>query len=691
LQAHQGLTLYFLGKLHSGLKKLSAYYRQRGVKVFNITTPEELERALSLSRPHALVIDLQSRSDITRFFDVLDQHEGLLELPRVAIISSTTDQETAEALMAQADESVVWPLKATDLSLKLFNMLVSRGQFVRFQRDARDEDGRFYRGEIYASFLRDVLQLLYLGRKDAILSLESEGRRGNLYFKEGKLIDAQVGALEWEDSLALVRRFKSGTFVLSFQPVDRKKFIEKNVAAWLAQQDEDGDTPAVPEPGEATAISSITDPGTTDSRAAAPMDEDETTSSGVILGGAAAAAAAIAAAASEVTRPLPERDRLAAVEPPSDPMTTQPTPQATSNGFRATPPARPAEPGPGAPRPAAEPTEPARTAATQPVRTTPSMPSTPPPDPRSGREARVGVALLLVLVAVLGGIYLFRARPQPVPVAKLETPAPTPRPIAQPPEPTPPRVREIPPAPTPVAVVPTPSVQIREIDSPPIKPNLRAEQRAPGVREIVQEPTPKPAVKAEKPTPAPRPDKGTTQVKAEVKPTPTPAPVLPTPAPTPTAVAMVTPPKPTEPPASEVGIERPEKGLARKARELEKAGKLQEALAVYTQVAELDPSSREASEAIARLKGGTAEINPMAPGELHINSFPYGIVYVDGEKQGYTPIHLSKATPRKYLIRVVNPDFGTCSTEVVVKPGERKWVQLRLDDNENCLRSKSAP
>ena len=243
-QAQQGLTLYFLGKLHSGLKKLSAYYRQRGVKVFNITTPEELERAMGQSTPHALVIDLQSRTDITSFFDVLGQYEGLLELPRVAIISSTTDKETADALISQADEAVIWPLKATDLSLKMFNLLSSRGQFVRFQRDARNEDGHFFRGELYDTFLRDVLQLLFIGRKDCILSLECEGRRGNLYFKEGKLIDAQVGALEWEDSLRQIRRFKGGTFVLSFQPVDRKRFIEKNVAAWLAQQDEEADFPA---------------------------------------------------------------------------------------------------------------------------------------------------------------------------------------------------------------------------------------------------------------------------------------------------------------------------------------------------------------------------------------------------------------------------------------------------------------
>jgi hypothetical protein len=156
-------------------------------------------------------------------------------------------------------------------------------------------------------------------------------------------------------------------------------------------------------------------------------------------------------------------------------------------------------------------------------------------------------------------------------------------------------------------------------------------------------------------------------------------------------VAKVEAPRPVEqtPPPEPPVLERSSAFLKR-GLELEKAGKLQEALVVLNRAAELDPTSRDAADAINRIKG-KAEVSPTTPGELFVNSYPYGVVFIDGEKQGYTPIHISKAMPRKYLIRIVNPDVGTCTTEVVVKPGEPKRVHLRLDDNENCQRSSSAP
>lgn len=713
-QASSGLTLYFLGKLHSGLKKLSAYYRQRGVKVFNITSPEDLERALHTNRPHALVIDLQSRVDITRFFDTLGQFDGLLELPRIAIISSTTDQDTAEALMAQADESVVWPLKATDLSLKLFNLMASRSQFVRFQRDVRDEEGRFYRGELYPSFLRDVLQLLYLGRKDCIMTVESEGRRGNLYFKEGRLIDAQVGALEWEDSLNLLRRFKAGSFVISFQPVDRKRFIEKDVAVWLAQVEEEGEEPSAPEPGETTAVGPVTDPETT-LQANTQINKPLPGMAGAAA--AAAAAAGVAAASTGDRRPSdtssPSRNSGArdsqardsqardskardSQDQDNDPLVPPPlsasaraenarAENARAESARAEQTKQEARP-PVAARPAAQ-TTPGPASAAPPVTPANGGASAGSPPPAKNNDlVRLVVAAVIVLLLV---VLIFLSRRTPVQDPEVLVVNPTPTPVAAPI------------APTPVVIKigknqPTPAPQPPEVQVPPervtvvqIKPTPKPEPVASLPKQTpVPKPTPAPVVAVKPPpTPAPIPVATPTPVPVAAKPTPAPVPVA-TPAPTPAPVKVASVPSPpkNETVPEVTTLEKASKNLS-KAREMEKVGRLQEALTMYTRVAELDPSSREASEAISRLKG-TAEVSPTAPAELHINAYPYGVVFVDGEKWGYTPVHMNNLVPRKYLIRVVNPDLGACSTEVVLKPGEQRRIQLRLDQDQNCQKSK---
>jgi len=665
-QAHQGLTLYFLGKLHSGLKKLSAYYRQRGVTVFNIASPAELGRAYELRAPHALVVDLQSREEITAYLDALSAHEGLLELPRVAIISSNADEETAETLRTQCDAHVSWPLKATDLSRSLFELLLARDHFVRLERDEGREEGEVYRGALGPTTLRDLVQLIYLGRRDCILGLECEGRRGNLFFKEGRLIDAQVGALEWKDSLVLVRRFRRGTFTLTFQPVERKQFIERSVTAWLLQEPEPGPEPQAPEPEEVTAV------GARPVRGEGQGAEEQPSDAGL-------------APPPAVPTPRAEPAEGAGVGWSPDPLMPPPPPgpgesEREEKGITSSVPV-------GAPAVASLATSGGSSGGVVPAEEGPE---------ETDRRSRAALLVALFLLVVVGGVFLVRSfrEPEPVAVVHVTTPTPqpppvvraTPAPVAKPAAPTPtlrptPAPRRVTPSPIPSPVKPTP---VKATPRPVPRPTPAPVKVAKVVVPEVPRATPAPVR-----IPVPK----TTPVPERIEPTPAPTPGAPPPTtppaaqeatPEPVQVAKVIPP--AEQPITMESVSRvlPDRNL-RKARELEKAGKLQEALAVYTQVAELDPTSREASEAIERLKGA-AEVNPNAPAELHINSFPYGIVYVDGEKYGYTPVHLNKVVPRKYLIRVVNPELGACSTEVVVKPGERKWVHLRLDDEESCKR-----
>ncbi|MFM7201528.1 MAG: DUF4388 domain-containing protein [Myxococcota bacterium] len=718
-QASNGLTLYFLGKLHSGLKKLSAYYRQRGVKVYNITSPEDLERALATSSPHALIIDLQSRSDVTRFFDTLGQYEGLLEMPRIAIISSSTDADTVEALQTQADESVLWPLKATDLSLKLFNLLASRGRFVRFQRDVRDEEGRFYRGDLYPTFLRDILQLLYMGRKDSIVSVESEGRRGNLYFKEGRLIDAQVGALEWEDSLNLIRRFKGGNFGISFQPVDRKRFIEKDVMAMFTQAEEEGELPPVPEPGEATAVGPMgtQDPETTlptPRRAPEGLKAEPSGLAGVAVAAAAAAAASVSTARPEggnltspgvktnpsvratgaKTNPAVSLTGLKTPSEQDDPLIPPPTAPKTEPARPVAPPVPARASAPATPPVAPSSSGASSSGASSAAPATATVASAPKPPTGPNRDMKVLMGLVGLALLLLMLIFYIRSIPDNSTLATQPSPVATQAPEAAP---TPVTIKigknTKPAEPTPALPAPTPAPE----------PVVQSPVKVPDTTTTISlRPTPKPEQPVVKPTP--KPETVVVAKNPEIKPTPipvvvapTPIPVVkPTPAPTPTPV-VAPPPAPvtvakvegiqrTETVTEVTNIERATRNLA-KAREMEKAGRIQEALTMYTRVAELDPSSREASEAISRLKG-TAEISPTAPAELHINAYPYGVVYVDGEKWGYTPVHMNNLVPRKYLIRVVNPDLGACSTEVVLKPGEQRRVQLRLDQDQNCQRAR---
>ena len=822
-QTHQGLTLYFLGKLHLGLKKLSAYYRQRGVRVFNITIPSELDAAVSTARPHALIIDLQNQGDITRFFEALDRFDGLLELPRIAIISSTADPDTSEALTAHADDSVAWPLKATDLSAKLFALLMSRGHFVEFDRSSTTEtdqhedrnrnedqdrgDDEPAKGPIRPGFLLDIIQLLYLGRRDCVVGLESEGRRGTLFFKDGKLIDAQVGALGWQESLQQIRGFSRGSFVLTFQIVDRKRFIDRNVMAWLAQQREESEI-----------------------QTKEVKDEAPTASASATVGALEGGASGAGSEGDEPEKTLPlasSEPRSADAEPPRDmPLGASPEESDVSRTISRTAPSIPStKQGPVVdgseetldpmipPPPKAAPAHRggvgarvsleassehvARSGPSGALRAEPDEDERtdkafPPPPPSRRRET--GIALLLGFIVFLAVVFLIylrlgskddefvataghdsqthvgssssevgspsrkdvgtsddgassqgkspaenasdivakapRSGQDTIRIVPRETRVVVPttkegtRKVA-------PRVRET------VEIIPieddrsardvsisrgdSDSAAGKDKDAREIEHSKTASDKKSNVESSDREhehldssgtsgkneSDEKPSVPSKDSSTAPSSttlaasdaertnrrktsnasseagnprdeDHSTDEAGAVASGTPT-------------RVALAGPRGQAEGDRGRhAGIEDDVRAILKRAEALERAGKDKEALAQYESASKLLPSSRQADEGIKRIRKRLA-VDPLTPGQLTINSFPYGIVYIDGEKQGYTPIFLKQAVPRKYLIRIVDEKGRSCSTEVLLKPGESRIVHLRFDDERSCPGANSTP
>jgi response regulator RpfG family c-di-GMP phosphodiesterase len=79
-------------------------------------------------------------------------------------------------------------------------------------------------GSLTEMALPDVVQILFHGRKSGKLSIESEGRRGEILFNDGMIFDAHFGDASQENAFYEMLRIREGDFELdpNFRPTEQR-------------------------------------------------------------------------------------------------------------------------------------------------------------------------------------------------------------------------------------------------------------------------------------------------------------------------------------------------------------------------------------------------------------------------------------------------------------------------------------
>lgn len=90
--------------------------------------------------------------------------------------------------------------------------------------------------------LTDVLQVLSVNRKTCTLFLRKEDEKGEIYLKEGKIIDAKVGDLKGEEALFYLLNWEGadffiGTSVEGSIRVRIEKDLHTLILDWIEERD----------------------------------------------------------------------------------------------------------------------------------------------------------------------------------------------------------------------------------------------------------------------------------------------------------------------------------------------------------------------------------------------------------------------------------------------------------------------
>ncbi len=145
------------------------------------------------------------------------------EIPFIFLTAEAAIENKIRGLELGVDDYLTKPIYIKEIVTRI-NILLQKRQRVRFEER---KDGRTrFAGRVADMPVVDVIQTIEISRKSGVIQFVGErGRQAAIYFRDGKVIDAEAGALQGEDAVYRLLTWSEGEFEVVFRTVRRREVI----------------------------------------------------------------------------------------------------------------------------------------------------------------------------------------------------------------------------------------------------------------------------------------------------------------------------------------------------------------------------------------------------------------------------------------------------------------------------------
>ncbi len=145
------------------------------------------------------------------------------EIPFIFLTAESAIENKIRGLELGVDDYLTKPIYIKEIVTRI-NILLQKRQRVRFEER---KDGRTrFAGRVTDMPVVDVIQTIEISRKSGVIQFVGErGRQVVIYFRDGKVIDAEAGTLQGEDAVYRLLTWSEGEFEVVFRTVRRREVI----------------------------------------------------------------------------------------------------------------------------------------------------------------------------------------------------------------------------------------------------------------------------------------------------------------------------------------------------------------------------------------------------------------------------------------------------------------------------------
>ncbi len=216
------------------LRVLEVSLKKAGFVVTTAVNGKDALDKVELSPPDLVISEtLLDELDGYAFCQRLKANPDWADIPFVFLTAQTEIEAKIKGLELGVEDYLTKPIYIKEIVARA-RILIQKRQRTRIE-ERRDGRTRFS-GRISDMPVVDLIQTIEISRKAGLIYFTGEaGKQAAIYFRDGKVIDAEAGPLQGEDAVYRLLTWNEGEFEVVFRTVRRREVIAVSSQALLME------------------------------------------------------------------------------------------------------------------------------------------------------------------------------------------------------------------------------------------------------------------------------------------------------------------------------------------------------------------------------------------------------------------------------------------------------------------------
>src|SRR5579859_2999726 len=158
------------------------------------------------------------------------------QIPVVFLTSQKSIEDKIRGLELGVEDYLTKPIFVRELIARVNLLLARRTQENIAQQRSITQSGRTrFSGSTQDMAVVDLLQTFEVSRKSGVVHLQSGVQDSRIYFRDGKVVDAELGKLRGEEAIYRALIWNEASFEVEFKPVGNEDIVNGSTQAVLME------------------------------------------------------------------------------------------------------------------------------------------------------------------------------------------------------------------------------------------------------------------------------------------------------------------------------------------------------------------------------------------------------------------------------------------------------------------------
>jgi len=206
------------------LRVLEVSLRKAGFTVTPASSVADALDKLELDTPDLIISETKFPTDLDGFElrRRVRSSPDWVTIPFVFLTAETAIEHKIRGLELGVDDYLTKPIYIKEIVTRI-NILLQKRQRAHFEER---KDGVRFAGRVADMPVVDVIQTIEVSRKSGVIQFGADRQRtAAIYFRDGRVIDAEAGTLQGEDAVYRLLTWSEGEFEVVFRTVRRREVI----------------------------------------------------------------------------------------------------------------------------------------------------------------------------------------------------------------------------------------------------------------------------------------------------------------------------------------------------------------------------------------------------------------------------------------------------------------------------------